>query len=264
MRSLTKGIIGFAGVLIAAPVQAQSYPTLHVDPTLKECSVEFAPNLTQSAYRRFVREFGSVSAYKQQQSGPGTLGRGRLAISFEMMDFSVDQNASAWNDTFAHPNDHHPLGEKHNFPMFEVRAGLTDKLDLGAFYTRNPEANYGWLGLDAKYAMLNEAAGSPVSMAVRAAYTKTLYVTDMDMHAATADVSVGRKFGLLRPYVGLGADGVYARETSSAVNLGNEFSVVPHAFGGVDMTLWNRVSVGAEYTRGVIASTHIQVGAILF
>ena len=71
MRSLTKGIIGFAGVLIAAPVQAQSYPTLHVDPTLKECSVEFAPNLTQSAYRRFVREFGSVSAYKQQQSGPG-------------------------------------------------------------------------------------------------------------------------------------------------------------------------------------------------
>jgi hypothetical protein len=38
-------------------------PNLHVDPSLKDCSVSFAPNLTQDAFRRFVREFGSVERH---------------------------------------------------------------------------------------------------------------------------------------------------------------------------------------------------------
>ena len=51
---------------------------------------------------------------------------------------------------------------------------------------------YGWLGLDMKYGLLQQNETMPVSLALRGAYTKTLYVEDMDMHALTADVTAGR------------------------------------------------------------------------
>lgn len=260
----TPCIIAALAFAIAGSLQAQSYPPLHVDPSLKDCSVVFASTLTQGAFERFVREFGSASAYKQ--GGPAaTLAPGRLLIGIEMMKFTVDEHAPAWNDTFAHPNDHHPLGSDKSFPKLDLRVGVTDNLDMGAFFAHNPQANYGWLGLDAKYRLVNESAGWPVSLAARGAYTKTLYVRDMDMHAVTADVSAERTlWGFVRPYVGAGADGVFARETSDAVNLHNENMVVPHVFGGLDVTVAHRVTIGAEFTKGALSTTQLQVGAVVF
>ena len=266
-----------AALVAAAPLQAQSvqpahaghpghsgHPPLHVDPSLKECSVRFAPTLTQGAFRRFTREFGSVSAFRQTAS-PGTLGKGRVLVAVELHSFTVDDRSDAWNDTFAHPDDHHPLGSRQEFPKLKLRVGVTDALDVGAFYTRNPNANYGWAGLDGKYAVVRESEERPVGLAVRAAYTRTLHVSDMDMHAVTADVSVSRRLPYgIRPYAGVGADGVFARETSDAVELRSETAVVPHAFGGVEVTVGGRLSLGAELTAGARPSMQLQVGGVVF
>jgi hypothetical protein len=234
-----------------------------VDGSYPECHVRFAANLTQGAYRRFVREFGSVSAYKQMAPA-STLGRGNVSFGIEMMSFQVDHWSDAWNDTFAHPDEHHELGPRQEFPKLKLRVGVTDDLDVGAFWTRNPHANYGWVGVDGKYRLMSQDDAKPVSLAVRGAYTRTLYVSDMDMHALTADVSVERRFGrLLRPYVGIGADGVFARETSGIVDLRSETTVVPHLLSGVDVTL-GRVTLGAEYTWGARSSMQVQVGALVF
>jgi opacity protein-like surface antigen len=248
----------------AAPAAAQSsFPPLHVDPTVDDCSVRFSPILSQGAFRRFVREFGSVSAFKQASS-PRALGKGRVLVGIEMMRFTIDDRADAWNDTFTHPDGGHPLGSTLKFPKLKLRVGVTDDLDVGAFYTRNFEANYGWAGIDGTYRVLTEREGAPVSLAVRGAYTKTLYVTDMDMHALTVDVSVGRRLGgIVMPYVGVGADGVLARETSDAVNLRRETIVAPHLLAGVDVEL-GRAVLGAELTLGARPSVQVQVGAVAF
>ena len=252
-------------IVTAAPLRAQSaYPPLHVNPSVEDCSVQFAPTLTQAAFRRFVREFGSVSAFKQVAPA-STLGKGRALVSVEMMRFTVDEWSAAWNDTFAHPDDQHPLGSTQSFPKLKLRVGVTDDLDVGAFYTRNAQANYGWIGLDGKYRLLTESASMPVSLAVRGAYTRTLYVTDMDMHALTADVSVDRRlWHVFRPYVGLGADGVFARETTDAVSLRRETTIVPHLLGGLDVTVWERLSLGAEFTLGARPSAQVQIGGVVF
>jgi opacity protein-like surface antigen len=254
-------------LVAAAPLRAQSaraYPPLHVDPNVKDCEVQFAPNLTQSAFGRFAREFGSVSAFKQVAS-PGTLGKGRVLIGIEMIRFQVDEWSDAWNDTFYHPDAEHPLGATKVFPKVKLRVGVTDRVDVGAYYTENPNANYGWLGLDGKYALLTEGEGRPVDLAVRGAYTKTLYVSDMDMHALTADLSVGRRVWRgVRPYAGIGADGVFVRETSDVVKLSNETVIAPHLFGGVDVTVGRRLSVGAEFTLGARPSAQVQVGGVAF
>jgi hypothetical protein len=165
-------------------------PNLHVDPTLKDCPVQFAPELTRAAFARFAREFGSVSAFKLS-SPPTTLGRRGLAIELEGTAFTVDEKSDAWNDTFAHPDAYHELGSDKRFPMVKARLGLTDRLDAGAFYTRNSLANYGWLGFDLKYGVLRQDGTTPVSLAVRGAYTRTLYVHDMDMHDLGAEAQQG-------------------------------------------------------------------------
>ena len=247
----------------AAPLAAQSAPPLHSDPSVDDCSVRFASTLSQGAFRRFVREFGSVSAFKQA-SAPGTIGKGRVLMGIEWTRFTIDDRADAWNDTFTHPHDEHPLGSTQQFPKLRLRVGVTDDLDIGAFYTRNFEANYGWAGIDGTYRVLTESERAPVSVAVRGAYTKTLYVSDMDMHALTVDVSAGRRVGsVVRPYVGVGADAVLATETSDSVSLRREMVVAPHVLGGVEVGL-GRMVVGAELTLGARPSVQVQVGAVAF
>ena len=188
-------------------------PNLHVDAALEDCSVQFAPELTQGAFGRFAREFGSVAAFKQM-SPPTTLGQWGFAIGVEQIWFSVEDKSDAWNDTFAHPDAYHELGSNIAFPKLRARVGVASDLDLGVFYTEQPNANYGWIGLEAKYELLRQNEDMPIGLALRGAYTKTLYVDDMDMHSVTADVSAGRTFwGVLTPYLGLGTDLVLARET---------------------------------------------------
>jgi len=236
-------------------------PNLHVDPSVKDCSVRFAPELTQDAFRRFAREFGSVSAFKQG-APPTTLGKWGFAVAVEQIYFTVDQYSPSWNDTFTHPDAFHELGSDKSFPKLTLRLGVTDDLDVGAFYTRSFNANYGWVGLDARYAILQQGEDMPIALTARAAYTKTLYVADMNMHALTADVSVGHTFwSVLTPYLGVGADAVLVRETSSAVDLHDEAILVPHLTGGLEVRYWH-IALGAEVQVAALTSFQVQVSGV--
>jgi len=243
------------------PAAALAQPVLHVDPSIEDCEVRFAPELTQGAYRRFAREFGSVSAFKQA-SPPTTLGRWGVSLGLEEIFFTVEEEAPAWNDTFVHPGPDHWLGADKAVPKLRLRLGVTDDLDVGAYFTKSPEANYGWFGLEAKYAILVQRDDMPLALAVRGAYTKTLYVADMDMHALTADVSVGRTFWkVFTPYLALGGDAVLARETSPAVNLRTEALVVPHATAGFEVRTWH-VALGAELQLSALHAFQAQLSAV--
>jgi hypothetical protein len=259
-RVSVAGVVGLALALLL-PERARATPVLHVDPSLDDCEVHFAPELSQGAYRGFVREFGTISAFKQS-GPPATLGKRHVAIDLEQIYFSVDEASAAWNDTFTHPAADHWLGANKAFPKLRLRAGVTDDVEVGAFFTKSLEANYGWLGVETKWAVLRQRADMPVTLAVRGAYTKTLYVSDMDMHALTGDASVGRTFWrTVTPYLGVGVDAVVARETSRAVNLRTEALVVPHGTAGVEVRFWH-VALGAEAQVSALTSYQAQVSAV--
>lgn len=260
--------MNLVALMLLVPVAALAHgsdghpadPNLHVDPALEDCSVKFAPELTQDAFGRFVREFGSVSAFRT--SPPTTLGKRGFTFAVEEMSFSVEEHADAWNDTFAHPDAYHELGSSQAFPKLRVGLGVTDRLDVGAFYTVNPQANYGWLGLEARYGLLQQSETRPMAVALRGAYTKTLYVDDMDMHAVSVDVSAGRTFrGMFTPYVGVGGDLVLARETSDVVDLETEVQAVPRALGGFEVRFWH-MSIGAEANLSALTSGQVQVATV--
>jgi hypothetical protein len=242
---------------------APTDPPLHVDPSLEECEVHFAPELTQEAFGRFVREFGSVSAFRMM-APPTMMGRGGVAVALEYLSFTIEDRSDAWNDTFSHPDAYHELGEDQAFPKLRVRVGVGERWDLGAFYTRNPQANYGWAGFETRYGALRQSETMPVSMAVRGAYTRTLFVDDMDMHAITTDVAVGRTFwNMLTPYVDVGGDIVMARETASTVDLHQETQYASHAIAGVELRYWH-VALGAEakWSDVSVNSYQVQIAAL--
>ena len=236
-------------------------PNLHVNPALEDCNVQFAPELTQDAFSRFAREFGSVSAFKMT-SAPMTLGRHGFAVGLENISFTVDEHSNAWNDTFYHPDAYHELGSDKSFPKVRLGYGLNERLDLGAFYTENPNANYGWLGVEAKYGLRRQSETEPISLSLRGAYTKTFYVDDMNMNAFTFDVAAGRTFkSFLTPYLGVGTDLVLAHETSDVVSLKDENQFVPHALGGLEVRYWH-AAVGAEVYVATLTSFQLHVTGV--
>jgi opacity protein-like surface antigen len=243
--------------LLTSTAALAADPPLHTDPAVGDCEVRFASNLTQSAFHRFAREFGSVSAFKQGAQA-STLGRGKVAVGLEYMTFGVEEHAAAWNDTFVHPNATHPLGSQLTFPKLKARVGVAEDTDVGVYFAMNPQANYGWLGFDAKHVLLRQGDEMPVTLSVRGAYTKTLFVGDMDMHAVSAGASMGHTFwDRVTPYVGAGADLVIARETSPSVDLSTEVVLAPHALAGVEVTFW-RLAVGLEAQLASVSSAQIQ------
>ena len=249
------------GALAHGPGGHAPDPNLHTNDALDDCEVHFAPELTQSTFRNFAREFGSVSAFKQMGS-PTTLGQWGLAAGLEYMAFGVEDRTDTWNDTFEHPDEYHELGSNLAFPKLKLRVGVTENTDVGVFYTMNPQSNYGFIGLDVKHGLLSQSSDMPVSLSLRGAYTKTLFVEDMDLHALTGDVTVGRTFWhTLTPYVGLGADAVLARETADTVELDTEAVLAPHAVVGLEVAFWH-VALGAETQLASVTTLQMQVSAI--
>jgi hypothetical protein len=256
-------------LLLMAPATALAHgsdahaidPPLHVDPTLEDCSVVFSADLTQDAFRRFAREFGSLSAFKPTAPA-STLGRGGFSLGLEQLNFTVEEHSDAWNDTFAHPDAAHELGADKSFPLLRARVGVADRLDLGAYWTRNPNANYGWLGLEARYGFANSGGDSPVHFGARAAYTKTLYVHDMDMHTITAELAGSRTFwSRLTPYLYMGTDVVIARERSDVVALHSETLLVPHLIGGAELR-YGHVALGGEYVIATVPSYQFSLSTV--
>jgi hypothetical protein len=54
------------------------------------------------------------------------------------------------------------------------------------------------------------------------------------------------------------------RETSATVDLRGGTRVVPHVFGGIDVAVWRRVSLGVELKLGARPRMQLQAGEIAF
>jgi hypothetical protein len=140
------------------------------------------------------------------------------------------------------------------FPKLEARVGVADDTDVGVYFAKNIQSNYGWLGFDVKHALLRQGLDVPVTVSLRGAYTKTLFIHDMDMHALSAGVTAAHTlWNTVTPYAGVGTDVVFARERSSAVDLHSELVVTPNALAGIEVAVW-RVAIGFEAQVGPVAT----------
>jgi hypothetical protein len=265
MKRTTLGIIAVAAatVMLSTRTDAQSRPTLHVSSRWDECSIQLDPSLTQSAWHRFTQEAAQV-VYFRPLADARPMGRGGFEVSLMQWQTNVDDNTSAWNDTFVHPDSTHWLyeGSGLQFPGLAVRAGVSSRTDVGLYFTKNPRANYGVYGAQLQQSLVRGVRDWDVSM--RASFASLFGPEDVGIDVYGVDVVTSWRrwtFGRasLTPYAGLATYLAASHEKTTAVSLDDER--VLSAMGTVGAVLqFSVVRLGAEASISRVPSMALKFG----
>ncbi len=230
---------------------------LHVNHGFRSCSIELDPSLTQSQFHKFTREAAQVFTFKLM-SPAEPLGAKKFQVGIDYAITRINDADPAWNNTFSHPHETHYLGDQLAFPKLFARMGVSDRIDVGFYFTKNPEANYGFMGGEIKYALFMKPE-KPFAMAVRTTYATLLGVEDLNFHLWGVDLSASKKIGRLTPYLGIGANLGRAIETTSKVNLHNETVLTPRGIIGTQLSL-SFFSLTAEMDVAAVSTFSLRTG----
>lgn len=238
-------LVGF--LLFAFPSHAQSGGSdvyWHVDGHVTTCSMVIDPSLTQAQWKTFTRQTGGILSFKSLASAE-PLGKGRFTLGVDYSITPVDQHDPAWINTFTHPDQNCPLGDQIETPTLRARAGVTSKMDVGAYWTTAPGANYGFVGGELKYAFLPGSAGSP-AVAVATSFAVLTGVPDFNMSTYGLGLVTSKRFAIVTPYLGVRENLTVATETTTKVQLEREDVFLTQGFLGASGSVW-KLNLAAEY-----------------
>lgn len=263
--ALAFSLLVFAA-LVGMPRPAEAHHTgdhavtLHVNDTWSQCAIVLDPSLTQSEFHDFVNEVAPM-LYFRPMAGAKPLGKFNFEISFELWKTGpIQDHAGKWNNTFSHPDaDHWLTADDHtlSFAVPRVRMGMTDAIDAEIFYAPSG-ANYSFLGLAMKYAVLNDAE-TGWGFAVRPSYSVLRGVDDMSYDSVAVDALASKDVGLFRPYAGAALLYGRAAETTSKVNLSNETATALEWIVGSEFN-WKHLGMALEADIGTINMYSVKLG----
>jgi hypothetical protein len=250
--------LAVAALSVAASAPRASAQHLHTNHRWEECSIVLHPELTPAAWRQFVSELGIVTYFRPMASAT-PLGRRNFEIGLLNWGTQIDDTDDAWNDTFSHPDSTHYLidGSTLHIPGLQARVGVTDRIDVGLYFTKNTKANYGFFGGQVQYSV-------PVDEERRLSAAGRLSVVRLfgpeDVHASTygLDVLVSKEVWILEPYAGVSGYMSRGKETTTKVDLDAETAFGAQATLGVTA----RVSVlrlAAEYHAAKVPGVSMKV-----
>jgi hypothetical protein len=269
-NQLIAGAVAIAMAVIRTPAAAQGHadghgrPHLHGNGKWKECSIQLAPTLTQGAWRQFTQEAGLV-AYFRPLVDAEPLGRGRVEVSAVQWETAIDDADDAWNDTFVHPDAEHYLfeGSGLKFPGIMVRAGVSARTDVGLYVTKNPKANYGFVGGQLQRGLVG-GEGRRWHASARVSFVSLYGPEDADLTVYGTDLVASRKLTLTRwaevsPYVGVSGYLSTSHEKTAAVALHDERVAGAQAMAGAVLQL-SKARLAAEYNAAKVRTVSVKVG----
>jgi opacity protein-like surface antigen len=209
-----KRIAAFAFAIAAAalPVQAADFTSLNA--------------LSQDEFHRLAEDLGAAFSYKGVT--PATaLGPIGFDIGIEVTDTRM-QNSALFALAGAGSHSHLVV------PKLHVNKGLFDGLDIGAFVGGTGDVSAALLGIDLRYAILEDSLAMP-AVAFRLSGTRATGLGDLRIGTAAADVMVSKAFVWLTPYVGAGVARVQAK--ASGTTLAEEKFNRGRVFGGLNVNL---------------------------
>jgi hypothetical protein len=238
---------------------------LHVNPKWKECSFQIDPSLTQDAWHQFTKEGGMV-IYFRSLTDAQPLGAGHFEASLLQWNTKIDETQDAWNNTFVHPDSTHWLigGDELPFPGLSVRAGITNKLDAGIYWSERPGANYGIIGGQLQYNFINDSTKNWF-VSSRLSFNSLYGPEDLNLSVYGADVLVSKKFRVVSdwasvsPYVGVSTYLSHAHEKTDVVNLKDENVYGVQSMIGAVINI-HMIRIGAEYNFANVNSFSYRLG----
>ena len=229
----------------------------HIDPNVKTCSMVIDPSLTQAQWHKFTKQVGAILSFKSLASAK-TLGKMNFNIAIDNSYTPVDQHDLAWINTFTHPDENCPLGDVISIPTIRASVGVLDNMDVGGYWTTAPDANYGAVGGEFKYAFLQESKKFP-AVAARASVSMLTGIPNFNLNAYSIDLMASKKIAMLTPYIGFKQSLVIGTETTSKVDLDQERLVIPQGYAGVTYSIW-LLNLAAEYNVSFVNTFAIALG----
>jgi len=229
----------------------------HIDPNVKSCSMVINSSLTQAQWHKFTEQAGAIVSFKSLAAA-NTLGKLNFNISINNSYTPVDQHDLAWINTFTHPDADCPLGDRISIPTVHASMGITDNMDIGGFWTQAPNANYGLVGGEFKYAFLQESGKYPAA-AARASFVLLTGVPDFNMNISSVDLIASKKIAFLTPYIGVKESLIIGTETTSKVDLHKESIPITQGYAGVVYSIW-ALNLAAEYNVSTVNTFTFVIG----
>jgi hypothetical protein len=266
ITGLVATAIGIAGIQTPAAAQDHDHgrPHLHVYGKWDECSIQLSSSLTQSAWRQFTQEAGLV-AYFRPLVDAEPLGRGRFEVSAVQWETAIDDADAAWNDTFVHPDSTHYLfeGKGLKFPGLMGRVGVSAGTDVGVYFTKNPNANYGFYGAQVQRRLAG-GADRRWAASARVSFVSLYGPDDAELTVYGLDLVASRKLALTRwaavsPYVGVSSYMSTSHEKSPVVALKDEHVGGSQAMAGAVLQV-SKVRIAAEYNAATVRTVSLKVG----
>jgi hypothetical protein len=257
--------VASAAASLPAVVLAQSQePHLHVNTRWDECSFQINSSLTKAAWRQFTGEAGVVTYFKPLVSAE-PMGAGKFEISVLQWKTGIDDHDAAWNDTFVHPDSTHWLfeGSGLEFPGLTARAGISDRTDVGVYFTQNPGANYGFYGAQLQRNLVQ--TGNGWSASGRVSFVSMFGPEDLDFRVYGVDLVASRRYsGLSRrasvsPYAIVSTSLSHAHEKTAVVSLEDQAVLGAHATVGA-VAQFSVARVAVEYSVARVPSVSMKIG----
>ena len=257
-------------VLCPSAVESQQHDHrthLHVSDRWEDCAFQLDARLTRDAWRQFAKEAGLVTYFRPMRDA-APMGAGSFELSIVQSVVRIDDHDAAWNDTFVHPDSTHWLTEGSGLrvPGIMGRAGITDRIDVGFYFTRNPRSNYGFAGGQVQYNFLQQASAI-VDASARVGLVTLFGPDDVDVTVYQTDLLVSRQYELfsrvtLAPYAGVSAYMSVAREKSTVVDLDDARMTGMQGMAGIVLHL-SVMRIALEHSSASVNSTSMRVGVAL-
>lgn len=244
-----------AVLAFAPPLYAQK---LHTNHRWHQCAIVLDSSLTQGAWHQFTRELGLVSYFRPLTSA-APLGRRNVEIGLLRWGTRINDADAAWNDTFSHPDSTHWLmeGNSLDIPGLMARAGITDRVDVGAYFTKAPGANYGLMGGQLQYSLVNDP-DRRLAAAGRVSVVRLFGPDDMQASTYGLDFVVSKDVSRFAPYVGVSGYLARAKETTTKVDLRDENVFGAQATVGIAARV-SVMRIGAEYNIAKVPGMSMKV-----
>lgn len=226
-----------------SPLSAQ---ILHVNDRWDECAIVLHHSLTPEAWHQFASELGLVTYFRPMVSAR-PMGKKRVEFALVQSSTKIDDADPAWNDTFSHPDSMHYLfeGDALPIPGFTLRVGVTDRIDVGAYLTKNVKSNYGIAGGQFQYSLVNDTERN-FALAGRVTLARLFGPDDVSAGVYGLEVVTSREVSVFEPYAVVSGYLSHASEHSPVVDLESETVLGIQGTLGVAVQVW-ALRLGAEY-----------------
>lgn len=197
--------------------------------------------LTQSEFHSLSQDLGAVIAYK------GVAPAAPLGVTG--FDVGLELTASKLQNKAVYELAGGSAASTVYVPKLRVQKGLPWGVDIGGFVSRIGGSNISLVGLEARYALLDDTLTAP-AIGLRVSGTREMGASQLDISTVAFDAVISKRLTFVTPFAGIGA--VKVNSKANVAGLGSESFNLSRVFAGlnVNFALIN-LAVEAERLGGV-------------